>query len=126
MQKVIPLIISLMLLIPAFALDTSEWVEIYAPAVAQTEEGLVGALSTMRIRIESGDGHIFVDTFPLTEIDMQSSARMAASVACSVSDKNINDYDFFVVVRGDSQLVGGTSAGGAMTVAMIAALKTLL
>jgi uncharacterized protein len=125
MQKVIPLIISLMLLMPAFALDTSEWVEIYAPAVAQTEEGLVGALSTMRIKIENGDGHVFVDTFPLTEMDMQSSARMAASVACSVSDKNINDYDFFVVVRGDSQLVGGTSAGGAMTVAMIAALKNL-
>ncbi|MDY6985349.1 MAG: S16 family serine protease [Candidatus Thermoplasmatota archaeon] len=125
MQKAIPILLSLMLAVPALALNDSGWVEIYAPAVAQTEEGMVGALSTIRIRVEPGGGHVFVDTFPLTQIDMQSSARMAASVACSVSNKSLSDYDFFVVVRGEAQMIGGTSAGGAMTVAMVSALNDL-
>ena len=109
----------------AYGLPDGGWVEIYAPAVAETEEGMVGALSTISVRVENGSGRVFVDTFPLTEVDMQSSARLAASVAASISDKNVREYDFFVVVRSDAQLVGGTSAGGVMCVAMMAALNNL-
>jgi len=125
MRKIVVALMAVALAIPALALKDPEWSEVYAPAVAQTGEGMVGALSTIRVRVEPGSGHVFVDTFPLTEIDMQSSARMAASVACSVANKSLNNYDFFVVVRGKAQMIGGTSAGGAMTVAMISALNSL-
>ncbi len=125
MRKIMVALIVLALAMPALALKDQEWAEVYAPAVAQTDEGMVGSLSTMRVRVEPGSGHVFVDTFPLTEIDMQSSARMAASVACSVANKSLNSYDFFVVVRGEAQMIGGTSAGGAMTVAMVSALNGL-
>ncbi len=118
-------LLAILLAIPTFALNDSDWAEVYAPAVAQTSEGMVGALSTIRVRVEPGSGHVFVDTFPLTEIDMQSSARMAASVASSISNKSINGYDFFVVVRSDAQVIGGTSAGGAMTVAITSALNSM-
>ena len=117
--------LALMLVVPAVSLNDEGWIEIYAPAVAQSESGLFGVLSTMSVRVEKGRGRVFVDTFPLTEIDMQSSARMAANVASSISNKNMNDYDFFVVVRSDAQIVGGTSAGGVLTVAMTAALNGL-
>jgi len=125
MKKIEIALLAILLAIPTFALNDSDWVDVYAPAVAQTSEGMVGALSTIRVRVEPGNGHVFVDTFPLTEIDMQSSARMAASVASSISNKSINDYDFFVVVRSDAQVIGGTSAGGAMTVAITSALNSI-
>ena len=53
-------------------------VTVFAPAVAQTENGYVGVTSTVTVTIQSnGSGRVFVDTLPLTQIDMQGSARLA-------------------------------------------------
>ncbi len=105
-------------------------VTMYAPAVAQTDNGYVGVISTITVTIQdNGNGRVFVDTLPLTQIDMQGSARLAVKVA-SVLVKNDNttsidpsQYDYFFVVRTSSPVIGGPSAGAVMTVAAIALLE---
>ncbi|MBU7014406.1 MAG: hypothetical protein HXS52_12565 [Theionarchaea archaeon] len=96
---------------------------ITAPAVERTADGLRGVLSYMTVVTQQGSGHIYIDTWPLAEVDIQGSARLAVQVACDVVHKNWEHYDFFITVRSDSPIIGGPSAGGAMTVAIIASLQ---
>jgi uncharacterized protein len=96
---------------------------ITAPAVERTADGLQGVLSYMTVVTQVGSGHVYIDTWPLAEVDIQGSARLAVQVACDVVHKNWENYDFFITVRSDSPIIGGPSAGGAMTVAIIAALQ---
>lgn len=104
-------------------------VTVYAPAVARTEDSYVGVISTITVTIQSnGSGRVFVDTLPLTEVDMQGSARLAVKVASALvrsdenSDVDPSTFDYFFVVRTDAPIIGGPSAGGIMTVATIALL----
>lgn len=105
-------------------------VTVYAPAVAQTDNGYVGVVSTITVTIQNtGSGRVFVDTLPLTEVDMQGSARLAVKVASAFveNDKNCsvnpNEYDYFFVVRTSAPIIGGPSAGAIMTVATISLLE---
>ena len=105
-------------------------VTVYAPAVATTEDGYVGVISTITVTIQNnGSGRVFVDTQPLTQVDMQGSARLAVKVASKLvsndEECNINpdNYDYFFVVRTSSPIIGGPSAGGIMTVATISLLE---
>ncbi len=105
-------------------------VTVYAPAVATTEEGYIGVISTITVTIQNnGSGRVFVDTHPLTQVDMQGSARLAVKVASSLvgNDDNCNinpnNYDYFFVVRTSAPIIGGPSAGGIMTVATISLLE---
>jgi len=105
-------------------------VTVFAPAVAKTSEGYVGVVSTITVTIQSnGSGRVFVDTSPLTQVDMQGSARLAVKVASALvrNDKNCDvdpsGYDYFFVVRTDSPIIGGPSAGAVMTVATVALLE---
>ncbi len=105
-------------------------VTVYAPAVGKTNTGYVGVISTITVTIQdNGSGRVFVDTLPLTEIDMQGSARLAVKVASTLveCDKNCSVdpsiYDYFFVVRTSAPIIGGPSAGGIMTAATIALLE---
>ena len=104
-------------------------VTVYAPAVAQTDAGYVGVISTITVTIQNGSGRVFVDTLPLTQIDMQGSARLAVKVASNFvkNDDNCTEdpsnYDYFFVVRTSAPVIGGPSAGAIMTVATIALLE---
>lgn len=105
-------------------------VTVYAPAVASTDEGYVGVISTITVTIQdNGSGRVFVDTLPLTQIDMQGSARLAVKVASALvknDDKceiNPSEYDFFFVVRTSAPIIGGPSAGAVMTVAVTSLLQ---
>jgi uncharacterized protein len=105
-------------------------VTVFAPAVAQTEIGYVGVTSTITVTIQNnGNGRVFVDTLPLTQIDMQGSARLAVKVASSLvtNDKNCvinpNSYDYFFVIRTNSPVIGGPSAGAIMAIAVTALLQ---
>ena len=105
-------------------------VTVYAPAVASTESGYVGVISTITVTIQSqGSGRVFVDTLPLTQVDMQGSARLAVKVASALvqndrgCEVNPSSYDYFFVVRTSSPIIGGPSAGAVMTVATIALLE---
>ncbi|MCK5458811.1 MAG: hypothetical protein KAI20_02885, partial [Thermoplasmatales archaeon] len=105
-------------------------ITVYAPAVAETDNGYVGVISTITVTLQSnGSGRVFVDTLPLTQIDMQGSARLSVKVASALvknDDRcNIdpNEYDFFFVVRTTAPIIGGPSAGGIMTAAVVSLLE---
>jgi uncharacterized protein len=105
-------------------------VTVYAPAVASTDEGYIGVMSTITVTIQSnGSGKVFVDTLPLTQVDMQGSARLAVKVASALVKNDANcsinpsSFDYFFVVRTNAPIIGGPSAGGIMTVATIALLE---
>ncbi len=98
-------------------------VTIMAPAVARTSDNQwIGVASYVTVSAEPGDGRIFVDTFPLTEINTQGSARLAAEAAAAVAAVDLSEIDIHVVIRSDSPVIGGPSAGGAMSVAILASL----
>lgn len=105
-------------------------VTVYAPAVASTDKGYVGVISTITVTIQSnGSGRVFVDTLPLAQVDMQGSARLAVKVASALvendknSDVNPDEFDYFFVIRTSAPVIGGPSAGAMMTVATIALLE---
>lgn len=99
--------------------------EIYIPAVKETEYGYEGVLAGLNVTVRPGTGHVYVDTLPLTKIDTQASARLAKEVTEEVLEKNLDNYDFFYIIRSDAPIIGGPSAGGAMAAATIAAVLNL-
>src|SRR5512137_124150 len=105
-------------------------VTVYAPAVSELGTGYIGVISTITVSIQgNGSGRVFVDTLPLTDVDMQGSARLAVKVASALvsTDTGLHleprNCDFFFVVRTTSPMIGGPSAGAIMTVAVIALLE---
>ncbi|HVM45766.1 MAG TPA: S16 family serine protease [Candidatus Thermoplasmatota archaeon] len=127
MLRAAPLLVAALLLSPlvlAQTLELGKPVVMRAAAVSETSRGLVGATATITITsAANGSGHVFLDTFPLTEVDMQGSARLAARVAAQVSGKDLHAHDFFFVVRSGSHQIGGPSAGGTMAVGAVASLN---
>lgn len=99
--------------------------QVRALAVAQQPDGtLVGSTSSMTIRVLSnGTGNIYVSTVPLAQIDMQGSAKLAVKLASVTTGIPYTDKDFLILIKSDSTLIGGPSAGGILTVATIAALE---
>jgi uncharacterized protein len=85
----------------------------------------VGVPSYVTIWAQPGEGRIFVDTFPLTEIDTQGSARLAAEAASTMAGVDLGEVDIHVVIRSDSAVIGGPSAGGALAGGMMASLLNL-
>jgi uncharacterized protein len=105
-------------------------VTVYAPAVSEAGTGYIGVISTITVTIQgNGSGRVFVDTLPLTDVDMQGSARLAVKVATALVSTDTRPHldprncDFFFVVRTTSPMIGGPSAGAMMTVAVISLLE---
>ncbi|MFA4668894.1 ATP-dependent protease [Pyrococcus kukulkanii] len=125
-EAIISLFIAITILLePALAQCPCEGrtVILKAPAVSMTSTGeLIGVPTEFVITVAPGSGHVYVETWPLTEVDMQASARLAAEVAGRVLGIDMSKYDVFIQVKADSPIIGGPSAGGTMTVGIIAAL----
>ncbi|MFZ3059810.1 MAG: S16 family serine protease [Candidatus Methanoperedens sp.] len=95
------------------------------PLVADrsTDGGDEGVLLGAKVIVTNGTGHVFVDTNPYTQVDLQGSARLAAMVASDVLGIDQKSYDFYYIIDISSPIIGGPSAGGALTVATIAAIN---
>ncbi len=95
------------------------------PLVADrsTDDGDEGVLLGAQVIVTNGTGHVFVDTNPYTQVDLQGSARLAAMVASDVLGIDQKSYDFYYIIDISSPIIGGPSAGGALTVATIAAIN---
>lgn len=95
------------------------------PLVADrsTDNGDEGVLLGAKVIVTNGTGHVFVDTNPYTQVDLQGSARIAAMVASDVLGIDQRNYDFYYIIDITSPIIGGPSAGGALTVATIAAIN---
>ncbi|MDK2783704.1 MAG: uncharacterized protein PWQ32_1293 [Thermococcaceae archaeon] len=127
MKRIIPVLALILLLSPlanAQCPEEGNTVVLKAPAVSRTSSGeLIGVATDFVITVAPGNGHVYVETWPLAEVDMQASARLAAQVAGKVLGVDMSKYDVFIQVRSDAPIIGGPSAGGTMTVGIIAALK---
>ncbi|ASJ14978.1 S16 family serine protease [Thermococcus radiotolerans] len=128
-RALVPLLI-IMLLLPFASFATAECpseghtVVLKAPAVSRTASGeLIGVATDFVITVAPGTGHVYVETWPLAEVDMQASARLAAQIAGKVLGVDMSKYDVFIHIKADSPIIGGPSAGGTMTVGIIAALE---
>ncbi len=133
MKRII--VLFLVLLLPfASAIPVNEWerhvyyrsITLYAPAVAQAENGsYFGVLTEINVTMMNGSGNIFVITTPLTQLDMQGSAKLAVDVAGMLTGKDISKYDFFFKIEADTPIVGGPSAGATMCIAVICLLENI-
>jgi len=100
-----------------------EGVSIPLVADKSTGDGEEGLLLGAEVIVTNGTGHVFVDTNPYTQVDLQGSARIAAMVASDVLGIDEKAYDFYYIIDISSPIIGGPSAGGALTVATIAAIN---
>ncbi len=130
MKKPAALAFILMLLLPFAGFTAAQCpseghtVVLKAPAVSRTADGeLIGVATDFVITVAPGTGHVYVETWPLAEVDMQASARLAAQIAGKVLGVDMSKYDVFIHIKADSPIIGGPSAGGTMTVGIIAALE---
>lgn len=113
--------------VAAEPLRSSGTVHVIALAVAQTNQGFVGEHSTIEATVLAGGaGRVYVSTKPLTQQDIQGSVRLAAQVAANTVGVDWRSQDYLVSFVSDSQVIGGPSAGGIMTLALTTALHNLV
>ncbi len=125
----------LVLVVPAQAFSFGELFTIGTPlsgsrqlkllAVQEGPLGLSGSIATVDIEMRRGSGRVFLDTFPLSQIDTQISTRFAKEIACKYNQDDCSNYDFIYTIRSNSGIIGGPSAGAAMSVITIASLENL-
>lgn len=127
MKKILSTLALILLLLPlvnAQCPEKGNTVVLKAPAVSRASSGeLIGVATDFVITVAPGNGHVYVETWPLAEVDMQASARLAAQVAGKVLGVDMSKYDVFIQVKSDAPIIGGPSAGGTMTIGIIAALE---
>jgi len=130
MKRTVTVILIALLILPFAGFTAAQCPEeghtvvLKAPAVSRTASGeLIGVATDFVITVAPGTGHVYVETWPLAEVDMQASARLAAQIAGKVLGVDMSKYDVFIQIKADSPIIGGPSAGGTMTVGIIAALE---
>jgi len=92
-------------------------------AVKETETGMEGGVADLYLEIVPGSGRVFLETFPLTKTDTQMSTRFAKAMACDLTNKDCNNYDFFYTITADSSIIAGPSAGASIAVLTVAMLE---
>ncbi len=121
-NKIFRILLILFIIInTAHALE--EGVTVPLVADSSTPDGEQGILLFARVIATNGTGHVFVDTSPYTQVDLQGSARLAAMVASDVLGIDQRSYDFYYIIDISSPIIGGPSAGAALTMATIAAIN---
>ncbi len=120
-KRLILILLILPILLSCTPYTSAAPVSVMLPAVYASEE--IGVLTNLTVWVTDGTGHVFVDTKPFAQVDMQGSARLSSIVACDITGTDPEAHDFFYVIYSDSPVIGGPSAGAAMTVATVAALE---
>lgn len=82
----------------------------------------IGGTAEVSLELRQGSGRIFLDSYPLSQLDTQISTRFAKEMACSFLDVDCTHIDFFYTIRASTGVIGGPSAGGALTVLTVALL----
>ena len=92
------------------------------PIVSVTNTG-AGMLHHAEVEIVDGKGRLLFNTNPFVEPDTQLSLETAKKVAQLYTDKNLEGKDAIYSINAENvQLVGGPSAGAAITIATISAI----
>jgi len=85
-----------------------------------TGEGEIGHVI---VQITPGEGRILANTNPFVEPDTQMSVETAVVAALDFTGKLPDGMDFIVTFDTNATLIGGPSAGGAISIATLAALE---
>lgn len=119
MKKTILLLLILLLIPVAYAQQG----HITLLTVSEIDDNeTVGGTADLFLEIIPGTGRVFIDSFPLTQVDTQISTRFARDVACDFLEKDCTNKDFLYTIRAKVPIVGGPSAGGAITILTISLL----
>jgi uncharacterized protein len=101
---------------------TSNTTKVFIPLLAVDENGN-GKIVKLFVEAKKGKGSILVNIENiLFWIDTQESIRTAKEVAEKILNRKINDTDLIYEIESEAKIVGGPSAGAAITIATIAAL----
>lgn len=84
-------------------------------AVQEVEGKQIGSDADLFLELRSGSGRVYLDTYPLTKIDTQISTRFAKDIACKHFKMDCSNYDFIYTIKSGSPIIGGPSAGAAIT-----------
>ncbi len=93
------------------------------PVLAVRSDNDQGVATFVDVEIRPGKERILINTNPFVEPDTQESAETAVNISQGYTRTLLKDRDIIITFNADTQLVGGPSAGGAMTVALIAAIE---
>jgi uncharacterized protein len=93
-----------------------------ANIVAVRNDGL-GSLGSMRVEIQDGGGRVLFNTNPFSIPDIQYSVQKAVLVAQRITKMDLTGKDIIVTFDVEGNLVGGESAGAAITSAIIGAIN---
>jgi uncharacterized protein len=91
--------------------------------IAAVSQSGVGAIGTADVAIRDGNGRTLVDSEPFVETDTQLSARTAREVAEQLTGYSLEDKDVTYSYSISGSVIGGPSAGAAMTAATVAAIE---
>jgi len=87
---------------------------------SDTHSGVIGKV---HVELKEGNGNVLVNTNPFVESTTQYSVREAVKVAENYTNINIANRDIIVYFDIHGTLIGGPSAGAAITAATIAAIE---
>jgi uncharacterized protein len=83
-----------------------------------------GVITTLKVRVIPGEGRILTDIHQLLFwVDTQHSIRVAKKVAEAITEINTSNIDLIYSIETNASIIGGESAGAAITLATIAALQ---
>jgi len=82
-----------------------------------------GVLGKVTVEIYPGKGRVLMNTNPFLEPDTQFSAETAVNVAQDYTQKDLSEKDVIISFDIGGKLLGGPSAGAAMTAATVAAIE---
>ncbi|MEA1956951.1 MAG: S16 family serine protease [Euryarchaeota archaeon] len=94
-----------------------------ANIVAVRSDTHSGVIGKVHVELKEGNGNVLVNTNPFVESTMQYSVREAVKVAENYTNINTANRDIIVYFDIDGTLIGGPSAGAAITAATIAAIE---
>ena len=103
------------------SLENATLVTMSLPAVDDQGNGVITKLS---VEATPGSGRTLLDIENLLFwADTEHSIRVARNVAGNITGLNLKDYDLIYNVHAQASIIGGESAGAALTIATIAALE---
>ncbi len=118
------LLVMVLLVVPtAFGVTSTGHIKLLA--VYQEGNEFKGSPADVQLEIKQGSGRVFLETIPLSKVDTQISTRFAKEMACKFAEVDCSQYDFFYTIKSPAGIVGGPSAGGAISALTVALLKDL-
>ncbi len=118
------LLLTLIYLTSALA-QSSQTYHLKLLAVQETPTGYEGSDADLYLELKPGNGHVFLNTYPVTKMDTQISTRFAKEIACKHYKLNCDQFDFLYTIQAKSSIIGGPSAGAAISAITAIAIQNL-